>query len=305
MTDEVTEQLGFKQVLQEDVDSVEKFVFFVGSEYSGTGIIASLLDAHPNVVIADKHLLFKDCMGSHLEKESVLHHKLGLYNALYKSSYFSRQCGSRSSMEVSINGSLNQQKRFLHQQVIGDLSSQALSKLIQTPSGRKCFNEILSKFDVPVVLIHVVRNPYDIIATNILHAMSTQPGMKLSVPAGKKIDPRKDLVMSEAQKMFRHAADEYVLLKSSQEASFEVQKINIEDYIMDPEKTAKRICDALKLTVCTQEFITQFRKTAFTSVASDRHLIEWNADSLQHLESNIAKIPTFNGYSFDNDFLAP
>lgn len=37
---------------QQDIDSVKKFVFFIGYARSGHSIIASLLDAHPNIVMA-------------------------------------------------------------------------------------------------------------------------------------------------------------------------------------------------------------------------------------------------------------
>ena len=300
MTDEVTRQLGFKPALQEDLDSVEKIVFFVGTCHVGADILASLLDAHPSVVIADRHLTFQACSGSQLEQQSVFHNKLSLFNEVYKSSYFSSLCGNRSFNGLKMKGSFNQQESFKHHKVIGDQSSQALSQLIKTPSSRKCFFEILRTLAVPVVLVHVVRNPYDIIASDILRAMSTNVGVK---PPGEKIKPKKELVMSAAQKMLRQVADEYVLLNSGQEVPFQMLKIKIEDCIMDPETTARKICGTLGIT-CTQEYIQLFQETAFANVASDRYLIEWDASSLQHLETIIRKIPTFQGYTFEEDILA-
>ena len=54
--------LGFQPLSQSVVEGVEKFVLFVGYPRSGHSLIASVMDAHPDIVIAHEYLIFLKCV---------------------------------------------------------------------------------------------------------------------------------------------------------------------------------------------------------------------------------------------------
>ena len=56
-TDELSTH-PFIPLSKQTVEDVEKFVFFIGYPRSGHSIIASLMDAHPNIVIAHQYNVF-------------------------------------------------------------------------------------------------------------------------------------------------------------------------------------------------------------------------------------------------------
>ena len=50
----VTPKRRSASLSQQDADGVEKFVFFVGYARSGSSIVGSMVDAHPNMIIANE-----------------------------------------------------------------------------------------------------------------------------------------------------------------------------------------------------------------------------------------------------------
>ena len=71
----------FNPVTQKDVDGVQKFVLFVGYARSGHSIIGSMMDAHPDMIIANQYMLFEKWR----TQAAKLMNKAYLFNALYRS----------------------------------------------------------------------------------------------------------------------------------------------------------------------------------------------------------------------------
>ena len=52
---------GFKPLTSAEVEGVERFVFFIGYPRSGHSFIGSVLDTHPNTVMAHKYMFLRKC----------------------------------------------------------------------------------------------------------------------------------------------------------------------------------------------------------------------------------------------------
>ena len=79
---------------QQDVDGVEKFVFFIGYARSGSSIIGSMMDAHPNMIIANECGTFMKWLKGPQELKL---NKYDFFNTLYNCSVSSATTGGRSS----------------------------------------------------------------------------------------------------------------------------------------------------------------------------------------------------------------
>ena len=74
-------------------DKVKLVVLFIGYERSGHSLVGSLLDAHPNIVIADELHTVKTWQSFPKEDKT----RNTLFQALYSNSYKMSQRGERSS----------------------------------------------------------------------------------------------------------------------------------------------------------------------------------------------------------------
>ncbi len=158
---------------QRDIDRVEKFVFFVGYPRSGHSVIGSMMDAHPNMIIPHEFMLFQKMT----EGSFTAQNKTVLFNALYQKSYRDAKNGWRSPSYNTVKGYTLFVGTPWHATFHGSL------KVIGDKSGgqtvmaygkdkfqfKKAFSSIRDTVQIPIRVIHVVRNPYDMIATGSLY----------------------------------------------------------------------------------------------------------------------------------------
>ena len=86
----------FIPLSKQTVENVETFVFFIGYPRSGHSIIASLMDAHPNIVIAHQYNVFGEWVKGNMSKNLRLQDKEFLFNELYKDSWYQATSGWRT-----------------------------------------------------------------------------------------------------------------------------------------------------------------------------------------------------------------
>ena len=92
----LTSNDGFSNLSLSSVNNVEKFVFFVGYARSGHSMIGSVIDAHPDMVIAHEYFLFDKCIDMLKQGKDMFEDKVKLFNSLYANSFLTARCGWRS-----------------------------------------------------------------------------------------------------------------------------------------------------------------------------------------------------------------
>ena len=133
---------------------VRTYCMFIGYPRSGHSIFGSLLDAHPDALIAHElnALRFVEAGCSVLE----------LYDLLLRNSREFTQLGRRwGEYEYKVEGQW--QGRYRRLEVIGDKKGGTSSHMIGSKPA--LLDALLKLLPVPVRFVHVVRNPYDNIAT--------------------------------------------------------------------------------------------------------------------------------------------
>ena len=292
--------LGFQPLSQSVVEGVEKFVFFVGYPRSGHSIIASVMDAHPDIVIAHEHFLFSECASQLEVGASIFENKTQLFNELYKNSYRSSKCGWRSDSNTRKGYNLNVgsqwQGTFRRLRVIGDKSGGKTTHVLELGKGNKCLEQMADGLNLQIIAVHVVRNPYDMIATRILYLPSTLGDTKVSDHLHRRVKPGLDVLMANTNRVFSQALAVEVVSKK-----VTVVEIHIEDYIKDPRSCVLKICSALEVP-CPQDYVEECYQKAYKNVSRSRDLIEWEPTVLRGIQERMKEFSFFRGYTFDDDF---
>ncbi len=298
------------------LNGVEKFVFFVGYPRSGHSIIGSMMDAHPNMIISHEFMLFKKLTQDPFIGR-VLQNKTTLFNALYRRSRRDAEIGARSSKQVGKgytlkvgtpwHGTFNESLK-----VIGDKSGRATVVAYQKylPGFEMLLSKLRNTVKRPIRVIHVVRNPYDMIATEALyftHKNDTAGAQLYRLYKRGEVDQTtlkveyKDRI-SKALYQFKlyffnlaEGVDEMI-----HRLNLTVLEIHNADFVRDPKEVISRICTFLDLQ-CPQDYLQACYDKAYKTPSKSRNLLAWPEDVLTDIAGSMEKIPFFRRYSFEGD----
>ena len=300
MSDAKANALGFRPLPQPIVEGVEKFVIFIGYQRSGHTLIGSVMDAHPNILITNTVSVLQECIRTPTGAPLIFENKVQLFNIIYKGSYLLSKCGIRSNIDTSKGYNLKirgqWQGKFSQLRVVGEQRGGMTTLMVLTEEGAKCWKQFIDSLDIPLVAMHVVRNPYDMVATNTLYRQSKVIGTKASDLVHGKLKPGLDVLMDETNRMFKQAL-------SAQELSKTMPAIVVhsEDYIRDPKSTVLKICKGLDLP-CPEDYIEACYNKAYRNVSRSRDHIEWELEVIDHIQKNMANFSFFHGYTFEDSF---
>ena len=245
---------------------VEAFCMFIGYQRSGHSLVGALLDAHPEAVIAHELgalALFEQGMG-----------RRDLYRRILQNAreFAGRGANPRPGYELMVPG--GSQGRFTRLRVIGDKTGGESTKvLIAEPD---IVLRLEQKLRVPVRIIHVVRNPYDNIAT--LHRWRRNKGIK-------KLMPRHFALVKANDKLRRRLGDR-------------VMDVRHEDFVAHPRERLAELCRFVGLEP-TPDYLEACAQIVFASPHQSRHEVEWPPKLRTKVDSRIARYDFLAGYSFD------
>ena len=257
---------------EKEVSMIEKFVFFVGYSRSGHSIVASLLDAHPNIIIAHEYNLFRKWKGSLYRNRSFL------YNELYQNSYTNAEKGWRSSaknqkgytlaMEDSWQGAFEEDRLL----VIGEKSGAVTAQTYDNDpwSFIEALEDLRHTVQVPIKVIHVIRNPYDIISTRLLYADGKTRKSKVHATVDMKhVSPRN--LSSQVNRTIHLVENVQELL---QNCSLDSLEIHTADLVLNPKHVMNNLCMFLGVE-CSQDYLRKCSDKIFARQSQTRHLVEW------------------------------
>jgi len=136
-------------------ESVEKFCLFIGPPRSGTSLVGSTLDAHPNIIISNELRLF-------LLFESLKPSQEMLFDIIKKISKNQYDQGRRGAGGYSYLIKNQYQGNSSLAKVVGNKSCDKTLDYIYNHPDK--FDEFKSLVGVPIFFIHMTRNPYDVIS---------------------------------------------------------------------------------------------------------------------------------------------
>ena len=284
-----------RQLSQSVVDGVEKLVLFVGYSRSGHSIIGSMMDAHPNIVISHQYMLLPRCVNE--EFGPFPKNKSALFNALYHNSYKQAKSGWRSeknrSKGYNLHVSTPWQGAFTRLRVIGDKEGNQVSRAFSRhyQKAKECLQAILDIVKLPLIVFHVVRNPYDMIATELLRTTTKQFDMRAEDLTVAKPDDK--VVKKYADIIFMQASGVIRVMELTK-----VVEIHSEDFTADPRNIVRGICTTFSLP-CPEEYIEACYEKAYRNSSKSRYNMEWSPDMLRYVANNMKNYSFFSKYTFD------
>ncbi len=289
----------FNELSPRDISGVEKFTFFVGYGRSGHSVVAGIMDAHPDVIVAHEFYLF--------DKLANIHHrsswsKQNLFNRLYLNSFISAKSGWRSNKNTSKGYNLSLegswQGQFRNLRVIGDKTAGATA--MQYHMSNSLFKINLKRLGqiagVPLRLIHVVRNPYDMIATVALYHASPQPNIFRRKATRDQPYGNATAIRSAAMNIQSKAMSVQGIAKIR---GIQILEIHLEDLIKNSKEVIEKICVFLGIS-CPDGYVQICQRKVYSRASQSRHLVEWSTSTKIIVEKMIEKLPFFNRYSFLN-----
>ena len=288
-----------------DIEQVKTFIFFMGHARSGHSIVGSILDAHPHVVLAHEAKLFQSLDIDLSRKKSHYESKSVIFNTLWNNSFDSSNSGLRTNegralkkgYSLSIDG-LYQGTYIAPIQVIGDKNGGKTTALfMRKPSNwDQVFLKLKSVLNIPIKVIHVIRNPYDNIATAVIYQSK---GLKITTvkQSNKSIEIDFDVMKHFIDKYFNFFE---AIQQVKSKYHLNVLEVHGKDLIENPKSTILSMCSFLELQ-CSDNYIEICSNKLFKNESKTRYKLYWNRKSISAVQDNIMHFNSLKRYySFDS-----
>ena len=259
---------------------LEALCIFVGYPRSGHSLISSLLDAHPNIIIAQRpdalkyikhgfsmqqicYLLLEDSKGSARNGRGTwLFKQPRRLNPVPISKY---------SYEVPNQWQGKcQELRVIGYSAVGT-STQRFRK------HPELLQRLRRAFELKMRFVHVVRNPYDNIST---------------------ISRRKERNLEESIQIYFSFCETIESLKK-QIAADELFELNHELFLQDPQAILKELCHFLNESA-SDDYLRDCARIVHKSPHQSRHDAQWDHRLINIVRDRIAEFDFLKGYCFDN-----
>ena len=282
------------------MDHIKTFVFFVGIGRSGHSIVGSLLDGHPHMVIAHESNLFHRLAHGQLSFTKPV-----IFNELWRNT---RESIINNGLRAkSTNGKgytlfvddLYQGRYVDYIEVIGDKKGRGTTEVLdRRPEKWLHIYNTLKSYVTSMKGIHVVRNPYDNIATLVFFSFDnvTDENFGDIKNSNKAFKFKSNVIADVIDAYFRlqHAIEIGI-----QRYDLDILVIHNKDIILDPRNTLIKLCDFLHVT-CSDEYLQICTNKIYKTESVTRHMIEWTDDQLGVIQRNIDKFSWFKGYNFNS-----
>ncbi len=250
---------------------VGTYCMFIGHGRSGSTLIGSLLDAHPNAIIAHELNALKHIQVGFSRRQ--------LYYLLLRNSELYAANGRKAGgYEYPVDNQW--QGKFRQLRVIGDKKATSAAKKLRTKPH--LLQKLATVTDEKIRLIHVVRNPYDNIASK-----SRARKEDLTDSIGPYFDNCQTVMDIEKQIAANHGTDIKML------------RIKHEAFIEDPQGQLGELCRFLEIET-SQEYLDDCASIVFESPQKSRHKVSWSRELIDRIDREIDNIPFLQGYSYDS-----
>lgn len=251
-------------------NDVRSLCLFVGHNKSGTSMLGSLLDAHPNVILADE-VGALDYVSLGFKREQVFHLLLkGSRRELLKGRVTARRLKPYSYLVPH-----QWQGRYTNLQVIGD--GKAGTSTRQFAENPQLLSNLLSVMNgIDVKLIQVIRNPFDVIS----------------------------VMMVRGQRTFENSINHYFtscenLIGLRRKMRANLIAVYYENLVTYPKENLVRICNFLGVEP-HNEYVQACSGILHDKPDRHRHMVDWTPEWIRIVEENLARYDFLQGYYFES-----
>jgi hypothetical protein len=240
--------------------------FMVGYARSGSTLVGSMLNAHPEAVIAHEADVFR------YVRPGI--HRNQLYAILVeRDRAFAALSRRWHGYDYQIEG--GSQGEFLTLRVIGDKhAGRTTRRLVADPDLLPRFRHTVG---VPIRALHLVRNPYDMIASTAHHS-------------GTSIE-----CAIENFRWLSHAVDRAI----GRMNPGELLELRYEDVIADPSTQLIAMCEFVGITA-SASYLQRCRELIGLDTQRSRYRVAWSKRDLQQVQGIIESRPILAGYAYDD-----
>ena len=294
----------FSPLSSSDVERVETFIFFLGHARSGHSIVGSILDAHPHVILAHESKLFQTLTEDLSSKKPRYNNKSIIFNALWKNSFKSSMSGLRTEEKkalvkgytLAING-LYQGTFVPPIRVIGDKNGGKTTGLFSAEplKWKKVFLKLKSMLNIPIKVIHVIRNPYDNIATSVICQS------RLKVAKVKQNNKSLNVDVSVMKHCINKYFDRFQAIQQvKRKYDLNLLEVHGKDLIENPKVTILSMCDFLGLS-CSDDYLEICSSKIFKTESKTRYKLTWTKKWISDVQDSIMNFKSLKRYhSFDS-----
>jgi len=250
------------------------FCLFIGYPRSGHSLLGSLLDAHPDVAIAHGTNVLRLVEEGEVPAD-------GLIRSLVESAADdAERAGGRRATGYSyaVPGQWQGQVRTLR--VVGAKAGEKATLRIGRDAG--VLRELRRLVGMPVRLVHVTRNPFDMVARMSLITKGGKPE--------RTIAGATDFTARLARINARTIADR----------KREVITVRHESFVRDPRAELGRIAAFLRIEP-EETWLDACASLVFARPQQARELVQWTKRERDAVEQLIASHDFFEGYSWTSD----
>jgi hypothetical protein len=253
--------LGLKH--SKDFAQVETYCFFVGYARSGHSVVGSLLNAHPEIVVANEldALQFVQRGFRRSQLFSMI---------LARDENFGSMGRQWTGYDYSVPGQF--QGRYNRLRVIGDKKGGRSSRLLGDDPG--LLDRLRKLVRVPIRVIHVTRNPFDNIAR-----MTAAGSHALPVCIGRYTD-----LCNFVKSIREQLSDD------------ELVDIRYEDFVASPTSNLDALCKFVGVSA-DHAYLEDCTSIVSPTVRQSRDVVEWSSDDLRRVHELIEKYEFLQSYA--------
>ena len=250
--------------------AVHTYAIMIGHTKSGGSLLGSLLDSHPRVAFADEHDLL-DHVASGFDGEALAY--LAARGAR-REALKGRVTRKMEPYSLAVPGM--SQGTSINVEVVGDSTAGITTQRIGADS------QILTRLGhvvhpASVRLIHVVRNPFDPIATMISRGHRSP---------GEAID--------------RYFANCAILQEMHGSAiASTIHVVRYEEFVADPATRLRQICTHLSLAT-TDDYLEQCAGAIRNARPRQRDLVKWQEVHISEITDRSNEFDFLGGYTFES-----
>ena len=251
-------------------DGVETYCMFIGYPRSGHSLIGSLLDAHPNVIVAHE-----------LDALKYVDAGLGKYRLyqllLDNSRRFAQRGREWTGYTYGVPGQW--QGRFDKLRVIGD--KKGGRSTLQLAENPELLHRLRKTVATDIRFIHTIRNPYDNIAT--MHK--------------RTLEHNHNQALSATVEDYFSRCEMNANLKERLEKGV-VLDVRHESFVEDPKSMLRELCSFVGLGY-DKDYLEGCASIVFSSSHKSRYDIEWDTAALAAVRTGISRYGFLKGYSYE------
>ena len=253
---------------------LQAYAMFIGYPRSGHSLVGSLLDAHPEAMIANEADALK-YVPHGISREGLLH-------LLWQNSRRTAARGrTQTGYSYVVPGAWQGRAEPLH--VIGDKRGGNSTRRLARDPG--LLPQLRERVDLPLRVIHITRNPYDILTTIALRHCKMRPACVT------------EAVLAERIEGFFRMAETIARVRADLEPA-ELLEMRSEDLIAAPEARLEQLCRGLGLRA-TAAYLAPAAAIVYSKPKLTRKKVSWPAGLVERVAREMEHYPFLAGYTFE------